>query len=323
MKDAITDVPGITVGHAQDIEGGTGCSVIICREGAVAGVDVRGSAPCTREVPLLDPVNAVERVHAVYLSGGSGFGLGGAAGVMAYLDENGIGLETAAGLAIVPIVVGASLYDLVVGKLEARPDREMGYGACKNASDTNSEQGNIGAGTGATVGKAGDPFGLMKGGLGTASLCTGDLVVGAIVAVNCFGDVIDPATGQIVAGNLNAERNGFTGSAAYLVRHPFDDGLFLPDNTTIGAVATNAKLSKSGATKVAMMAHDGLARAINPVHTMNDGDAVFCMSTGEVQCNLTALGTMAAEVTARAILNAVRAADTLYGIPCCRDINGQ
>ena len=160
----------------------------------------------------------------------------------------------------------------------------------------------------------------MKGGIGTASHRAGDLVVGAIVAVNCFGDVIDPSTGRIVAGNLNKERSGFSDAVTYLLNHPFGESALLPDNTTIGAVATNAKLSKSGATKVAMMAHDGLARAINPVHSMEDGDAIFCMSTGDVQCNLTALGTIAAEVMARAILNAVRAADSLYGIPCCRDM---
>jgi len=320
MNGTITDVPGVRVGHAQDIEGGTGCTVIICDAGAVAGVDVRGSAPCTREVPLLDPVHSVDRVHAVYLGGGSAFGLDGASGVMQYLEEQGIGLDTAMGMAIVPIVVGACLYDLVVGRIDVRPDRKMGYAACLDAKDDSHEQGNVGAGTGATVGKAGDPFSLMKGGLGTASCRIGDLVVGALVAVNCYGDVIDPATGRIVAGNLNPERTGFAGAAKFLIENPFEAGVFLPGNTTIGAIATNAALTKSSATKIAMMAHDGLARAINPVHTMEDGDAVFCLSTGDVKCNLTALGTIAAQVMASAIVNAVRNADALYGIPCCRDM---
>jgi len=318
MANAITDVPGIKVGHAQDIEGGTGCTVIICEKGAVTGVDVRGSAPATRELALLDPVNKIEKAHAIYLGGGSAYGLDGAGGVMQYLEEHKIGFDTFAGI-LVPIVPGAALYDLPFGKVDVRPDKKMGYAACENASEDNREQGNVGAGTAATVGKLVGPFSMMKGGLGTASYTSGDLVIGALVVVNCVGDVLD-SKGNIIAGALNKQRNGFADTMKVLSSQPAKIKELFAENTTLGVIATNARLTKSSATKVAMASHDGYARAINPVHTMEDGDIIFCMSTGDVDINLTTLGAIAAQVMAQAIENAVKSADSLYGIPGYKEI---
>jgi len=318
MRDAITDVPGVKVGHAQDIEGGTGCTVVICEEGATTGVDIRGSAPATRETALLDPVHKVETAHAIYLGGGSAFGLDGASGVMQYLEEHRIGFDTFGGI-IVPIVPGATLYDLPIGNAKVRPDKAMGYAACQNATDHNTDQGNIGAGTAATVGKLVGPFSLMKGGLGTASMQVGDLVIGALVVVNCVGDVLD-TKGNIIAGSLNDEGNGFVDTMKVLSTRPESAEAQMGGNTTLGVIATNARLSKPSATKVAMMSHDGYARAINPVHTMEDGDIIFCLSTGEVEVNLTTLGALAAQLMARAVEKAVKAADSLYGIPCYKEI---
>ncbi len=317
MANTITDVPGIKVGHAQDIEGGTGCTVIISEQGAVTGVDVRGSAPATREIALLDPVNTVEKAHAIYLSGGSAYGLDGAAGVMQYLEEHKIGFDTFAGI-LVPIVPGAALYDIPFGKVDVRPDKKMGYSACENANDDNCEQGNVGAGTAATVGKL-VGLSIMKGGIGTASFISGDLVVGALVAVNCVGDVLD-SKGNIIAGALNEEGSGFADTMKVLSSQPTESKELFGDNTTLGVIATNAGLTKTSATKIAMATHDGYARAINPVHTMEDGDVIFCMSTGEVEVNLTTLGAIAAQVMAQAIENAVKSAESLYGIPSYKDI---
>lgn len=321
MKDAIVDVPGIKVGHAQDLEAGTGCSVIVCEKGAVTGVDVRGGAPGTRETDLLNPVNLVDRAHAVYLGGGSAFGLDGASGVMKYLEEKGIGFDV--GVTKVPIVPGAVLFDLTVGSYKTRPDFEMGYRACVNASENNTLQGNIGAGTGATVGKFYGESRCMKSGLGTASFKSGNLVVGAIVAVNCFGDVIDPETGEIIAGTLTEDKKGFANTLALIAGQPEGSGNFFARNTTIGVIATNAKLTKASATKVAMMAHNGYGKAINPAHTMFDGDTIFCMATGEVDADVTVIGAIATEVMARAIVKAVKNSESLYGFLSYKDIFGE
>ena len=318
MKDAITAVPGIRVGHAQDIEAGTGCTVVICEQGAVAAVDIRGGAPGTRETDCLDPVNLVSRAHAVYLGGGSAFGLDAAAGVMKYLEEKKIGFDV--GVTRVPIVPGAVIFDLQVGNPFVRPDGKMGYEACLNAGENNTEQGNVGAGTGATVGRAAGESCLMKGGLGTACNRAGDLVVGAIVVVSCFGDVIEPKTGEIIAGTLTPDRKGFADSLKIITGHPDKKSFSFSGNTTIGVIATNAGLSKAGAKKVAMMSHDGYGRAVNPAHTMFDGDTIFCMSAGNLESDLSAIGAMAAEVMARAIVNAVKNADSLYGIPAYKDL---
>ncbi len=319
MDNSITDVPGIKVGNAQNTDAGTGCTVIICEEGAVAGADVRGGGPGTREIDALDPVNLVTKAHAVYLGGGSAFGLDGAAGVMQYLEEHGIGFDI--GIGVVPIVPGAVLFDLFVGKHNVRPDKEMGYKACINASERNTAQGNIGAGTGAAVGRIKGPEYFMKGGLGTASKKVGDLIVGAIVAVNCFGDIIDPKTANIIAGVLNDKREHLASTMEIISSAELKGKDAFSSNTTIGCIAVNADFSKVESTKVAMMAHDGFARAINPIHTMTDGDTIFCLATGGVKSDPSTVGAIAADVMAEAIVNAVKNAETAYEIPGYNDIN--
>jgi len=318
MNNSITDIPGIKVGHAQNIDSGTGCTVIICEEGAVTGVDVRGGAPGTREIAALDPVNLVSKVQAVYLGGGSAYGLDGAAGVMQFLEEKGFGFNV--GVGVVPIVPGAVLFDFFVGRYDIRPDKKMGYEACQNASDDNKEEGNVGAGTGAAVGKIKGPDFFMKGGLGTASRQVGDLIVGAIVAVNCFGDIVCPFTGRIIAGTLDEEKKNLADSMSILSSSEAGESTAFSGNTTIACVAVNADLTKAESTKVAMMAHDGFARAINPIHTMYDGDTIFCMATGHIKADTTTIGAIAAEVMAEAIVNAVKNAKTAYGVPGYNDI---
>ena len=316
------------MGHAQDDEALTGCTVILCEKGAVGGVDQRGGAPGTRETDLLEPVNAVEKVHAVLLAGGSAFGLDAASGVMRYLEEKGIGFNT--GVARVPIVPAAILYDLAIGRAEVRPDLEMGYRAAASASAEAPAEGNAGAGTGATVGKI---FGMkqaMKSGLGTASMeIGGGIIVGAIVAVNAFGDVVDPQTGRILAGarttKLGPVRLGSTDYFAdtLAVMKTLAGRaimkLAMSRNTVIGVVATNAKFTKSEATKMAQMAQDGLARAIRPAHTMLDGDTIFAMATGQKKADVSIVGAYAAEVLAQAIVRAVKAAKPAGGLPSASD----
>jgi L-aminopeptidase/D-esterase-like protein len=323
LNNTITDVPGIEVGQAQDDDALTGCTVFLCRKGAVAGVDVRGGAPGTRETDLLDPVNLVEKVHAVVLAGGSAFGLDTASGVMRYLDENNIGFDTGAGK--VPIVPAAILFDLNLGRGDVRPDTEMGYHAASVASSAAPKEGNVGAGAGASVGKI---FGLksaMKSGIGTASMNVGGLVIGAMVAVNAFGDVIDPHNGQIIAGarstNLGPLKLGQEGYFADTLEtmKTFIGRTVLSfaskSNTVIGVVATNAKLTKAEATKVAQMAQDGLARTIYPAHTMLDGDTFFALATGEKKADPSTVGTFAAEVVVQAIVRAVQKAAPAGGLP--------
>ncbi|MDP2976760.1 MAG: P1 family peptidase [Anaerolineales bacterium] len=328
LRNSITDVPGLRVGHAQDDEALTGCTVILCEKGAVAGVDQRGGAPGTRETDLLDPVNAVEKVHAVLLAGGSAFGLDAASGVMRYLEEKGIGFNT--GVARVPIVPAAILYDLAIGRADRRPDLEMGYRAAASASASPPAEGNAGAGTGASVGKIFGMAGAMKSGLGTASMeIGGGIIVGAIVAVNAFGDVIDPQTGKILAGARSTKLGPIQfGSADY-----FADTLAvmktlagrtilklaMSRNTVIGVVATNAKFNKAQATKMAQMAQDGLARAIRPAHTMLDGDTIFALATGQKKADVSIVGAFAAEVFAQAILRAVREAKPAGGLPAASE----
>jgi L-aminopeptidase/D-esterase-like protein len=320
MHNAITNVPGIKVGHYTDKEAATGCTVILCETGAVAGVDVRGSAPGTRETDLLRPMNLVEKVQAVLLSGGSAFGLDAAGGVMRYLEERGFGQETM--VARVPIVPAAVLFDLDTGSSKIRPGIEEGYKACLAATDKKVAEGCVGAGTGATVGKILGIERATKSGLGTASCKIGDdIIVAAIIAVNAIGDVINHKTGKILAGPRNEANNGFirtvellTGGASGSKKNP------LPSNTTLGVVATNACLNKEQVNKLAQMAHDGLARAINPSHTMYDGDTIFALSLGDKVGDLTTLGTAAAEVVADAVVRAIQQAETLAGIPAIKDI---
>ena len=324
LNNAIIDVRGIEVGHAQDDEALTGCTVLLCRKGAVAGVDVRGGAPGTRETDLLDPVNLVQKVHAIVLAGGSAFGLNAATGVMRYLEEHKIGFNT--GVAKIPIVPSAILYDLGIGRADVRPDSAMGYRAAASASSDASPQGNIGAGTGATVGKMFGPGLAMKSGLGTASMDIGDgVIVGALVAVNAWGDVIDPLTNQIIAGLRSGKVGPFrVGKKEYfadtlaMMKSPTGRGLLhlaSRANTVIGVVATNASLTKAQATKVAQTAQDGIARTVRPAHTMQDGDTIFALSTGKKKADVSAIGAFAAEVMAEAILLGVKSAKSAGGLP--------
>lgn len=306
-------MPGIRVGHASDFEALTGCTVVLCGAGAVGGVDVRGSATGTEEIGVLDPAHVTERVHAVVLAGGSAFGLEAASGVRRYLEQQGVGYAT--GAALVPIVPAAILYDLSIGKAEVRPTREMGAAAAAAASDGPVEEGAVGAGTGATVGKVLGMRHAMKSGLGTATVALGGgIVVSALVVVNAIGDVRDPQTGKIVAGARRApDSMEFAGSDEQIKR-----GVKLGvgrTNTTLAVTATNARLDKVGAAKLAQLAGLGLARTIYPVNTPFDGDVVFALSLGEAAADLTALGIAAAEAVAQAVLRAVRLAPAMGGLP--------
>jgi L-aminopeptidase/D-esterase-like protein len=309
--NAITDVAGIRVGHATDKEAMTGCTVVLCPpEGAVGGVDQRGGAPGTRETDLLRPMHLVQRAHAVLLAGGSAFGLDAAGGVVRWLEEQGIGFD--ARVAKVPIVPTAILFDLDVGRADVRPDATMGYAACEAATAGPVAEGRVGAGTGCTVGKVLGPGRASNSGLGTASADLGSgLVVGAIVAVNAFGDVVDPGTGKILAGARALTGSGFADTLATMKGLVGKTILRFSgaSHTVIGVVATNARLTKEEANKVAQMAHDGLARAVRPAHTMLDGDTLFALSTGKKQADVNLVGAYAAEVVAEAIVRAVRMAN--------------
>lgn len=316
LVNSITDVQGITVGSRENLQALTGCTVVLTgREGAVCGVDVRGSAPGTRETDGLAPINMIDRVHAILLSGGSAYGLDAAGGVMQYLEELGIGHQT--GPTVVPIVPAAVIYDLAVGDFRIRPDKEMGYLTAKEAGLVVRE-GNVGAGAGATVGKIRGYEHCTKGGLGTWSMTLENgLTVGAIVAVNAFGDIINN-DGKIVAGVRN-DGQGFMGTETAWLQNKTSPIFGMTTNTTIAVIACNAKLNKSSMTKVAQMAHDGLARVINPIHTMCDGDTVFALCTGGIQVDVNLVGYLAGKVLAQAVLRAVLAAETIQGLRCCRD----
>lgn len=327
--NSMTDIPGIRVGHAHDENALTGCTVILCEEGAVGGIDQRGGAPGTRETDALHPMHLVERVHAVTLSGGSAFGLDAASGVIRYLEERGVGMDV--GVARVPIVPAAVLFDLGFGRADIRPDAAMGYQACLNASSGAPAQGNAGAGMGATVGKAlGMPW-AMKSGIGSASMEIADgVIVAAIVAVNAYGDVIDPDTGQIVAGARSFEHDGehigrgeiFADAMWALKRQANGAPIrFGPHgNTVIGAVATNAALNKEQVNKMAQMAQDGMARTIRPAHTMLDGDTIFGLSLGDRKMDINIVGAFAAEVFSQAVLSGVRMAQPAGGLPTAAQI---
>lgn len=320
-KSAITDIAGIKVGHWTERRRPTGCTVILAEDGATGGVDVRGSAPGTRETDLLSPLNAVKVVHAIALAGGSAFGLAAADGVMKYLEERKIGVEMRS--VRIPIAPAAILYDLSLGDARIRPDAEAGYRACEAASTQAPAEGNVGAGAGATVGKLFGMARAMKGGIGTSAIkLPGGAHVGAIVAVNAIGDVFDPATGRIVAGARTADGKRMLGAMAAVLNGEKLPPLLGGTATTIGVVATDAVLDKAGANKVAQMAHDGLARTINPVHTAADGDTIFALATGRSgrEGNVTLIGALAAEAVAQAVLRAVRAARAAAGIPSAADL---
>lgn len=322
---SITRVAGIEVGHFTDTRRPTGCTVVMAREGAVAGVDVRGAAPGTRETDLLHPSNLVDKVHAIMLAGGSAWGLEAATGAVRWLEERGVGLDVAVGR--LPIVPAAVLFDLLVGDMRIRPDAAAGYAACAAASSADPAEGNVGAGAGAVVGKV---FGIqhaMKGGVGTASVTVDGVTVGALIACNALGDVIDPDTAQVMAGARTDDGRALRDTRRALLRGQPPHPLLAGTNTTIGVVATDAILTKAQAHRLAISAHDGLARSINPVHTMSDGDTLFSLGTGRAgkSLGMMVLATMAAEATARATVRAVQAArsvttaDGLY-LPAMADL---
>lgn len=322
MRDTITDVPGIRIGHAEDLNAGRGVTVMLCEKACTAGVDQRGGSPGTRETDCLSPVNMVQAPHGICFSGGSAFGLASATGVMKYFREKGIGFDAFGN--IVPIVPAAVIFDLTVGDPLAYPDEAMGYQACLNAG-LDVPMGNVGAGTGATIGWAGSLAQRMKGGLGTASERTGDLIVGALVVVNCMGDVFDSISGEKLGGTRNLAGDGILDSYEELKKKQADFAVPQPEkkitsNTTIGIIATNAKLSKAMATRLAMMAHDGFSRAINPAHTAGEGDTIFAVCMGEVESDISIAGAMAAHAMARAIAKAIRASESAYGYPGCMEM---
>ncbi|MCG8618113.1 MAG: P1 family peptidase [Desulfobacterales bacterium] len=314
------EIPGIKVGHAQDEVACTGCTVILSEQGATMGVDVRGGAPGTRETDLLDPVNLVEKGHGVLLAGGSAFGLDAAAGVMSWLEGRGVGFDVQ--VTRVPIVCGAALFDLTIGDHRVRPDRAMGILACDNASGETCPQGSVGAGTGATVGKILGMDTAMKGGIGHGAFRAGELMVGALVVVNCLGDVVDPDTGEQLAGPLDADKKRLFSTEEIMVRAYAEKKNLFSGNTTLGLVATNASLTKAQATKVSAMAQNGYARTMRPAHTMFDGDTIFTMATGGVGADLSVVGLMAAHAVERAVISAVKHANSLAGVKSRNEVFG-
>jgi L-aminopeptidase/D-esterase-like protein len=312
MSSSITDVAGIEVGHFTDSRRPTGCTVVLARGSAVGAIDVRGAAPGTRETDLLAPQNVVERVHGVLLAGGSAWGLDAAGGVMQWLDEQGIGLTV--GPARLPLVPGAVLFDLPLGDQRIRPDAAAGYAACQAASRLTPAEGNVGAGAGAVVGKI---FGIqraMKGGIGSASVTVDGVTVGAIIACNALGDVVDPDSGRVIAGARTPDGLSLLDARRALLRGELPKPMLPGSNTTIGVIATDAVLTKMQAGRLATQGHDGLARAINPVHTLSDGDTLFALATGESgrTLGMMTLGAMAAEACTLAVLRAARTARGLH-----------
>lgn len=325
LGGAVTDVAGVKVGHFTDTRRPTGCTVLITEEGATAGVDVRGAAPGTRETDLLNPANLVDRVHAIMLAGGSAFGLEAATGAVRFLEEKGIGFP--AGPARVPIVPAAILFDLGMGDHRIRPDAEAGYKACAAATTEAPAEGSVGAGAGATVGKAYGLARAMKGGIGTASLTVHGVTVGALIACNAVGDVVDPHSGVLLAGARSPDGRQLHDTCRALLRGEEPRPLLAGTNTTIGVVATDARITKAQAQRLAVVAHDGLARAIRPVHTMSDGDTLFALGTGlaEHSLGMLTLSAMAAEAVALATVRAVLAAQSLttaegLELPCAREL---
>lgn len=317
---SVTQIPGIFVGHATNEEAGTGCTVIVCPEGATGGVDVRGGAPATRETDLLRPEEMVQMVNAVVLSGGSAFGLAASTGVAEELERRGIGLDVM--VTKVPIVTGACLFDLGCGDAFVRPDASMGVKAVEDALDNSCKQlacGNVGAGTGCTVGKVLGPDRAMKSGLGECVHESGELVCGAISAVNAVGNIVDPQTGAFLAGLLDE-----TGENVISVEDAYMQALAampLRSNTTISCVVTNAKLSKAQATKVAQMSADAYAHAIRPTHTTNDGDTIFVLATGQVEAETDLVGMLATSALESAIAKAATSATSAYGYRAACDLN--
>lgn len=317
----ITEIENIRIGHAQDMEHATGCTVIICENGAPAGVDVRGGGPASRETELLRPVADCTGIHALLLSGGSAFGLDAAGGVMEYLEERNIGFDV--GVTKVPLVCESCLFDLNVANHRIRPDKKMGYEACIQSEQNQPAMGNVGAGTGASVGKLGGIQTAMKSGLGMYAVQLGDLKIGAIVAVNALGDVYDYKTGKRLAGMRTNDGKDWADSEQVLYKLYNQKKNLFHQNTTIGAIITNAKFDKTHMNKIAAMAQNGYARSIRPVHTTADGDSIYALSVGEIEADLNVTGTLAAQVMAEAIKNAVLEAKPAYGLPAAQNFLSQ
>lgn len=314
----ICDIGEIKIGQAENVQAGTGCTVLYTEQGMAAGLDVRGGGPASRESELMNPLAAAQTIHGIVLAGGSAFGLGAADGVMQYLEERGIGFDV--GPLKVPLVCQADLFDLTVGDPYTRPDRDMGYEACINAQHGNYRDGNYGAGCGATVGKiAGMDF-CMKSGIGSYALQLEELQVGALVAVNALGDIYDWKTGCKAAGLLTEDKKSFrrTEDLMYASTEVVENKF--TGNTTIGIIVTNAGFTKPSLCKIAGMAHDGYARSIRPVHTTADGDSIYAVSVGDVAADQDLTGTLAAEVMSEAILRAVTSAKSAYGFPAYEDM---
>ena len=309
---SIRAIQGLCIGQTEDAQAGTGCTVLICEQGMAAGLDIRGGGPASRDTHLLDPLTAAQSIHAVVLGGGSAFGLGAADGVMAYLEKKDIGFDV--GVTKVPLVVQSDIFDLTVGDKSVRPDRAMGYAAAKNAMEApNYRDGNYGAGCGATVGKLAGMETCMKSGIGSYAIQLGPLQIGAVVVVNALGDVYDWKTGRKVAGLLTPDKKGFRDSVALMQESIAVHENRFAENTTIGAVVTNAAFTKPQLCKIAGMAHNGYARSIRPVHTSADGDSIYALSVGDVSADMDLVGTLAAEVMSEAILRAVTSAESAYG----------
>ncbi len=316
---SITDFENLKIGNSENAEAGTGCTVFIFEKGAPAGLDVRGGGPASEESELLKPTAAAQEIHAIVLGGGSAFGLEAASGVRAYLEEKGIGFEV--GVTRVPLVCQSSLFDLTVGDGFVRPDKAMGYEACKNAESGNYKDGNYGAGTGATVGKWKGMEFCMKAGIGSYAVELGELRIGAVVAVNALGDIYDWKDGNKVAGLLSEDRKSFLDSEEEIFRMREVVENKFTGNTTIAVVFTNAKFDKTRLCKIAGMAHDGYARSIRPVHTTADGDSIYAVSLGQVEADQDMVGTLGARVISEAILRAVENAESAYGYPCARELS--
>lgn len=319
MREIPVTQIGVKIGQAEDTAGGTGCTIFICEEGMRAGLDVRGGGPASRESELLKPLASAQVIHAIVLAGGSAFGLGTANGVMSYLEKRGIGFDV--GVTKVPLVVQSDLFDLTVGDAFARPDAAMGFEAAKRALEApNYRDGNYGAGCGATVGKCEGMDFCMKTGIGSYAVELGPLKIGAVVAVNAFGDIFDWKTGQKVAGLLTKDKKGFRSTVGVMKERvvPVDNRFV--GNTTLGVVMTNADLNKTQLCKIAGMAHDGYARSIRPVHTSVDGDSIYAVSAGDVKADQDLVGTLAAEVMSEAILRAVFSAESAYGFVSAKDL---
>ena len=320
MKEIpVTEVGPVYIGQTENAEAGTGCTVIVSRDGMSAGLDVRGGGPASRETTLLDPLTAEHKINAVVIAGGSAFGLGAADGVMKCLEERGIGYEVV--VTKVPLVVQSDIFDLTVASSSIRPDPAMGYEAARIALDApNYRDGNFGAGCGATVGKICGMARCMKTGIGSFAVQIGELKVGAIVVVNALGDIFDPKSGRQIAGLLSEDRRSLASTSEYMKADPRVIDNRFSGNTTIAAVITNAAFTKPQLCKIAGMAHDGLARSISPVHTSADGDSIYALSTGTLRADMDLVGTLAAEVVSQAITRAVSSAESAYGYPSAAEL---